>query len=123
MKIVSEQEYESIRKEPKTFEFHLARALFPDREITEDEVVKMVSKKLPTKGKYNVILHVSNKIIDKVMDELIMASCEFSPLGKWYVFPRYETIEEVEERIRKVIPIGLVKSSEIDASLANLNKL
>lgn len=119
MHVLDDQEYESLRNKPKTFEFHLATALFPRGKITAKAVARMVSHRIPGSGKYNFIFHLRGDLAGAVTDELTKAWREIpNPDGHWFLVPHNGNRSTAEARAGQAIPHGQVSSAEIDAALA-----
>lgn len=117
--VLNDRDYERLRNEPKTFEFHLATALFPRHKITAKAVARMVSHRIPDSGKYNIIFHLQGHLADTVAKELSKVWCEIpNNAGQLFLVPHHGNRITAEARTGKIRPQGLVSSAEIDAALA-----
>ena len=122
--VLDDQRYESIRTKPKTFEFHLAKALFPQRKITAKALAKMISSRIPGSGKYNIIFHLRDDLAGAVTDEVNKAWRKRSnTAGHWFLVRHHGSRSTAEARAGQAIPQGQVSSAEIDAALAGATSM
>jgi hypothetical protein len=117
--ILNSQEYGQILGNKKTFVFHLTRALFPAGTITPSALERVVSRKLPTSGNYNAVFHFGRKRGYEVTAALKQARNKMAhSKGHWFVKFTDADRAATVERVKKLVPRGMIKSSVINAALA-----
>ena len=119
IEVLNGRAYDRIRKKRKTFEIHLTSALFPQGKITPSAIKKVVAQKVPASGAYNAVFHFGRKREDELTGKLEKVWHEMpNSKGGWYIVFTNADRAATEERVRKLVPKGLVKSSVIDDALA-----
>lgn len=123
VRVLGMQEYEEIRKEPKTVEIHLASALFPQRKITPNALTKMVASKAPASGPYNAVFHFRSAREAELTDQLQKAWQKMPNTdGEWFVLLHDASRTAIRKRVRRIVPKGSIKTSDIDRALAIFSK-
>lgn len=119
VQVLNSQEYSQILEKKKTFVFHLTSALFPTGSITPSALDRVVSRKLPNSGNYNAVFHFGHKRAHEVTQVLERARSKIpNPKGHWFVKFTNADRATTAERVKKLVPKGMVKNSVIDDALA-----